>query len=270
MFAKSPFLATRSAPTMTRLTLPARNSAPSMPSVTIVYGTPSRLSSQAVSRAPWRSGRVSFTQTWIPWPRACARWMTPRALPMPAVARAPALQWVSSCSPARTRSAPRSPIRSQAATSSSLIASASRTRSAALPPASTTAPRRSIAQARFTAVGRARRSRSMAARTADRSAPRSAKAATLSDAATPISGAPRTDSRWMWPTIASGSVPSSQTSASGRRVWSRISKRRSPARSATPSMSFTEASVRCGPGVPGAPPAPAEAAGWPLPAPRRP
>ena len=51
-------------------------------------------SSQAVNRAPCRKGRVSSATTSICLPASRAARMTPRAVPYPAVARAPALQWV--------------------------------------------------------------------------------------------------------------------------------------------------------------------------------
>ena len=53
----------RSAPTTTPSTTPRAISAPTDQSVTSRYGMPSRASSQAVSRAPCSSGRVSSTQT---------------------------------------------------------------------------------------------------------------------------------------------------------------------------------------------------------------
>ena len=65
-----------------------------MLSVIRVHGMPSFISSHAVSRAPCRNGRVSSTYTWIRFPAATAERITPSAVPYPAVARAPALQWV--------------------------------------------------------------------------------------------------------------------------------------------------------------------------------
>ena len=52
----------RSAPTTTRLTSPAAMRDAAAPSTMTLYGMPARSSSQAVSRPPWSSGRVSSTQ----------------------------------------------------------------------------------------------------------------------------------------------------------------------------------------------------------------
>ena len=99
LLATSPLAAMRSAPTTTRSTSsPAINDAAS-PSATTVHGIPRRSSSQAVSRAPWRTGRVSSTHTVGARPASCAARMTPTAVPYPTHASAPALQCV------RTRAA---------------------------------------------------------------------------------------------------------------------------------------------------------------------
>ena len=66
MLAASPLRAMRSAPKTTASTRPRANSWPAATSAISVCGMPSSASSQAVSRAPCRSGRVSSTQTWIP------------------------------------------------------------------------------------------------------------------------------------------------------------------------------------------------------------
>ena len=66
-----------------------------MLSVMTVVAIPSLTSSQAVSRAPCRNGRVSSASTVTDFPASTAPRMTPRAVPKPAVASAPALQWVS-------------------------------------------------------------------------------------------------------------------------------------------------------------------------------
>ena len=63
LFATSPFAAMRSAPTTTRSTSPAAISEPAAESAITLYGISNCSSSQAVSRAPWSSGRVSFTHT---------------------------------------------------------------------------------------------------------------------------------------------------------------------------------------------------------------
>ena len=88
-----------------------------MLSVISVQGMPSCRHSQAVSRAPCRYGRVSqaMTDTFFPF----AERTTPSAVPWPAVARAPVLQWVMTRAPAGMSSAPRSPSARFAATSSS-------------------------------------------------------------------------------------------------------------------------------------------------------
>ena len=52
-----------------------------MPSVRMVTGMPSRWSSQAVSRAPWKKGRVSSASTVIFLPASTAPRTTPRAVP---------------------------------------------------------------------------------------------------------------------------------------------------------------------------------------------
>ena len=77
----------------------------------IVTSIPSFASSQAVRRAPCQKGRVSSAKTATGRSAARAR-TTPSAVPTPAVARAPALQWVRSVTgririPAET---PREPV----------------------------------------------------------------------------------------------------------------------------------------------------------------
>src|SRR5438552_12877391 len=81
------------------------------------------------------------------------------AVPIPPVARAPALQWVSTVAPSGTSGRPASPMRRHMARSSSQIAVASawsRSHRAAPPPGVAAAARamRSSAHRRFTAVGR--------------------------------------------------------------------------------------------------------------------
>ena len=65
LLAVSPLAATRSAPTRTTSTSPRAIRCPAATSGSSVCGTPAWASSQVVSRAPWRYGRVSSTQTWI-------------------------------------------------------------------------------------------------------------------------------------------------------------------------------------------------------------
>ena len=95
-----------------------------MLSVIRVHGIPSFISSHAVSRAPCRKGRVSPTYTCIFFPAPTAARITPSAVPYPAVARAPALQWVIT-EPDLSSFAPCVPIRRLTAMSSSTIATAS-------------------------------------------------------------------------------------------------------------------------------------------------
>ncbi len=143
-----------------------------------VTSKPSRASSQAVSRAPCRTGRVSHATTRTCLPAARAARTTPSAVPQPPVASAPALQCVRTVAPSGTRCAPILPIAQHAATSSRWISRASpasrATRAAAprLSTSRTTRAMRSIAHARLTAVGRVARRRSCAARIAVRNAER--------------------------------------------------------------------------------------------------
>ncbi len=69
---------------------------------------PARPSSHAVRRAPWSSGRVSETHTSASRPLSKAVRRIPPAVPWPAVASGPVLQWVSArCPASKKRSAPR-------------------------------------------------------------------------------------------------------------------------------------------------------------------
>ena len=61
--------------------LAARIRWPAMPSVTTVTGIPSRASSHAVRRAPWRNGRVSSASTEMRRPASAAARTTPSAVP---------------------------------------------------------------------------------------------------------------------------------------------------------------------------------------------
>ena len=54
---------------------------PSLESVTTRKGIPNRSSSQAVSREPWSSGRVSSTHTWDTLPASKPAVITPTAVP---------------------------------------------------------------------------------------------------------------------------------------------------------------------------------------------
>ena len=68
MLAVSPLAAMRSAPTTTAAISPRERKCPAMLSVMSSTGIPSRASSQAVRRAPWRKGRVSSARTRIALP----------------------------------------------------------------------------------------------------------------------------------------------------------------------------------------------------------
>jgi len=81
LLAKSPFAAMRSAPRTTRSTSPCCIIAPAMLSVMTVVSIPSRTSSHAVRRAPWRKGRVSSASTDTRLPASEAARMTPSAVP---------------------------------------------------------------------------------------------------------------------------------------------------------------------------------------------
>jgi hypothetical protein len=97
------------------------------PSTITSQGMPSWVSSQAVRRAPCNQGRVSSASTRTRLPAATAPRTTPRAVPKPAVASAPALQWVRITASSGTSAAPWAPIARQAARSSAQIARASST-----------------------------------------------------------------------------------------------------------------------------------------------
>jgi hypothetical protein len=84
-----------------------------------VTSTPASISSQLVSLAPCRRGRVSSAKTLIFFPVSTALYMTASAVPIPPVARAPALQWVSTFQPLRSNFPPCSPIALQSRWSSS-------------------------------------------------------------------------------------------------------------------------------------------------------
>ena len=87
-------------------TAPLRRKCPAAVSAMTVTGMRSRESSHAVSLAPWQRGRVSSASTDIFLPSSHAARITPRAVPKPAVASAPALQWVSTTSPSSISAAP--------------------------------------------------------------------------------------------------------------------------------------------------------------------
>ncbi len=125
------------------------------------------------------------------------------AVPAPAVARAPALQWVSTAEPGVMSAAPSSPISLQDSTSwrkmlSACSRSTSTTEAGGRASERSSAERmRSSAVKRFTAVGRVEARRSIAARMEGRNfgtGPRPdciAARTTAYAAATPMAGAPR-------------------------------------------------------------------------------
>src|SRR5436309_7288166 len=153
------------------------------------------------------------------------------AVPIRAVASAPALQCVSTFAPSGTSGSPASPIRRHMARSSSQIAVASAwRRSQIAEPApgrwAATAAMRSSAQRRFTAVGRAAASSSTSwpsrARNCSRGAPRSSRVPATRPiaAAIPINGAPRTWSVRIASATASAPSRSRSSRASGSARWS--------------------------------------------------
>src|SRR5581483_8674583 len=186
---------------------------------------PSCCSSQAVSRAPCRNGRVSSAKTSIFLPALTAARITPSAVPYPAVASAPALQCVSTVLPSGTRSAPFRPMAWQMAMSSSRIFCASeimlRTISSLAAPCSEAIKDRirSMPQNRFTAVGR------VAARvlqTVSKSSPAWTPRATPIAAATPIAGAPRITMVLIASATSRYVRQVTKRCWRGRRVWSII------------------------------------------------
>ena len=118
LLAASPLRAMRSAPVTAQVICPRETRCATAPSAMRVTSMPSRISSHAVSRAPCRTGRVSSAITRMPLPWACAARITASAVPSPAVASAPALQWVSTVAPSGISAAPCSPILRLASTSS--------------------------------------------------------------------------------------------------------------------------------------------------------
>ncbi len=125
---------------------------------------PSCCSSHTVRRAPCSHGRVSPANTRAMRPWATPARITPNAVPKPAVASEPVLQWVSTPLPGAIRAAPRSPMCRLAARSSSAIACASSASTCrqSLPAAASARRMRASAHARLTAVGRAALSRAIA------------------------------------------------------------------------------------------------------------
>src|SRR5713101_3210054 len=157
------------------------------------------------------------------------------AVPIPPVASAPALQWVSSFAPSGMSGSPASPIRLHMARSSSQMAVASTWRRSQTPEApqsagvaAATRVMRSSAQRRFTAVGRvapsSRASSSSRARKRSRGAARSSRVPATRPiaAAIPMSGAPRSCSVRIASATASPLSRSRSIFASGSARWSTI------------------------------------------------
>ena len=238
MLATSPFAQMRSAPTITHCTCPVFIRCDAAASAIRVASMPSCCSSHTVSRAPCSQGRVSPAKTRSI--RSCATpaRITPSAVPKPAVASEPVLQWVNTPLPLAISCAPSLPILWFAARSSVAMACASRNSTVRQSsPALVKARRmRCSAQARLTAVGRAalrcsmtgsrRSAASAAVSTSPPLVASSSRAAntTPQAAAMPIAGAPRTISAW----IASATAPllrqATYSTMNGSLRWSSSSR----------------------------------------------
>src|SRR5881396_922153 len=165
--------------------------------------------------------------------------MTPRAVPWPAVARAPVLQWVRTRAPSGTRAAPARPMArliSRSALKSATAASANLPAAelgSSRVPAPSAARIWSRAQKRFTAVGRlAARLLNAISIAASNSARvrrswRFASSATPKAAAQPIAGAPRTTIERMASATSAAFVQLTYSRRAGRARWS-ISSSRAP------------------------------------------
>src|SRR5882724_9681771 len=176
----------------------------------------------------------------FPWSRA--ERMTPSAVPWPAVARAPVLQWVRTRAPSGTSAAPARPMARLASTSATKSARAASASFAAADIGSSlladsTARMRSSAQNRLTAVGR------LSARVLNPSSIaaancagvpcfwRCASRATPNAAAQPIAGAPRTIIERIATATSAAAVQLTYSKREGRRRWSISSRRPSRQRS---------------------------------------
>ena len=214
-----------------------------------------RLSSQAVSLAPWSRGRVSSTNTWRTRPCSKPRRMTPRAVPIPAVARPPVLQWVSTASPLCEEPGP--VAGHGLAEGHILLEDGLRLpHQVRQPAAAQQHPIHAVqgpGQVHGRGPGLPQHGRSLPELWPHRPRP-SRSAPGTSAAATPMRGAPRTARRWMCWIMASGRPASSHSSRSGSRVWSRIQSLDPSLRKAVDSSRFTEHSLNesgdpawCGP-----------------------
>ena len=225
MLAVSPFAQMRSAPTTTHCTCPVFIRCDAAASAIRVASMASCCSSHTVRRAPWFHGRVSPANTRSMRPAATPARITPSAVPKPAVASEPVLQWVSTPLPGAIRPAPSAPMWRLAARSSVSMARASRSiTSRQSGPASPSTRRiRASAQARLTAVGRAALRRCIAGSSLRAaSAPSAASIArvpstTPQAAAMPIAGAPRTVRAWI--ASATSSLPRQATYSTANGSW---------------------------------------------------
>ncbi len=149
---------------------------------------------------------------------------------MPPVARAPALQWVSTVDPSRSSVSPCSPMRRHISRSSSRMSIASPriafqiSALSASAFTSATAVTRSTAHARFAAVGRASRIRSALSASRARKSEAVPSTCRLSDATSPIApampmaGAPRTRRLWIASITSSTSTRSISLYSEGSKV----------------------------------------------------
>src|SRR2546428_4425832 len=214
LFAVSPFAAIRSAPTRTRSTSPLWRRRPAAASTTIAWSIPAFPSSHAVSREPWRYGRVSEAYTKNSGPASFAAVRGAITVPTSTVARAPALQCVRIRIPSLMSLFPWRPIARHRSMSSRAYASAA---SRAVFPSSTSRSTRSIAANRSCPVGRVLRSRAAAR---PRSIPRISASASPYAAAAPIAGAPRIAIPSIARATSSTSLSSKIRTADGRARWS--------------------------------------------------
>ena len=233
----SPLAAIRSAPTRTAATSPSATQAGAAASVTMAYGTPAWLSSQAAIRDPTNPGRVSATRTWTGRPAWCATVITLSAVPNwppPIAPVVPATRTWSGSSGA-PGSAPRPSVTSAPwsldasctiASASSRRASATASPSASDPACSRRASIRSRAAAIAADPGRVVRSALAAPRIVARRAngrdvlDRPATTASITAATCAWAGDPLSAPSLIAPTTSAAPRSSSSTRTSGRRRWS--------------------------------------------------
>src|SRR2546428_13018046 len=216
LFAVSPFAAIRSAPTRTRSTSPLWRRRPAAASTTIAWSIPAFPSSHAVSREPWRYGRVSEAYTKNSRPASFAAVSGAITVPTSTVARAPALQCVRIRIPSLMSRFPWRPIARHRSMSARAYSSAA---SRAVFPSSTSCSTRSIAANRSWPVGLVFLRRT-AARL--RSIPWISARASPYAAAAPIAGAPRIAIPSIARAMSSRSLSSRIFTEWGRARWSII------------------------------------------------